>query len=98
VHGSDVCLQRRQQSNQRAALQIVRNEEVQHKDSTNPLQRRLPQRREVVRAETRRVGQFGGLAVHSDEAPDGAPVGTRHRKRRHSRKIFERLRFAIRDN
>ena len=50
VHDSDVRLQRRQQSNERAALQIVRNEQVRHESCTNPLQRRAPQREQIVRA------------------------------------------------
>jgi hypothetical protein len=45
-----VSLQRRQQSDERAALQIVRNGEMWDKDCTNPLQRRAPQREEIVRA------------------------------------------------
>jgi hypothetical protein len=62
------------------------------------LQRRKPQREEIVRAEARRVCQFGGLAVHAEEAPGRALVGARHRKRRHSCNIFERSWFAMRGN
>src|SRR5882724_4708699 len=58
----------------------------------------MPQREEVVRAEARRVRQSGGLTVHSDEAPGRALSGAPHRKRRHSRNIFERLWFAVRGN
>src|ERR1700731_4991455 len=50
VHDSHVSLQRRQQSDERAALQIVRNGEMWDKDCTDPLQRRAPQREEIVRA------------------------------------------------
>ncbi len=42
--------------------------------------------------------QFGGLAIHAKEAPGRAFVGARHRKRRHSSNIFERLWFAVRGN
>jgi len=38
VHDSRVSLEARQQSDKRAALQIVRNEEARNKDCTNPLQ------------------------------------------------------------
>src|SRR5882762_3347037 len=58
----------------------------------------MPQREEVVCGEARRVRQSGGLTVHSDEAPDRALSGAPHRKRRHSRNIFERLWFAVRGN
>jgi len=57
VHASRVSLEGRQQSNERAALQIVRNEEARDKDCTNPLQRRTPQREEIVRGKARRVCQ-----------------------------------------
>src|SRR3984957_14952736 len=50
VHDSHVSLERRQQSDERAALQIVRNGETWDKDCTNPLQRRASQREEIVRA------------------------------------------------
>jgi hypothetical protein len=50
VHDSGVNLQRWQQSDERAALQIVRNEEKWDKDRTDPLERRTPQREEIVRA------------------------------------------------
>jgi hypothetical protein len=42
VHDSHVSLQRRQQSDERAALQIVRNGEMWDKECTNPLQRSSP--------------------------------------------------------
>src|SRR6266481_9788794 len=98
VHDSHVSLQRRQQSDERAALQIVRNGEMWDKDCTNPLQRRAPQREEIVRAQARQVYQFGGLAIHSDEAPGRVLVGAPHRKRRHSSNILERLWFAVGGN
>ncbi len=98
MHDSDVSLQRGQQSDECAALQIVRNDEVWDKDCTNPLQCRAAQREEIVRAEARRVCQFGGLAVYPDEAPGRALVGAPHRERRHLRNIFERLWFAVRGN
>ena len=77
MHDSDVALERRQQSDERAALQIVRNEETRDQDCANPLQRRTPQREEIVRAEARRVCQLGGLAVRAEEAPGRALVGAR---------------------
>src|SRR6266481_1254166 len=98
VHDSHVSLQRRQQSDERAALQIVRNGEMWDKDCTNPLQRRAPQREEIVRAQARQVYQFGELAIHSDEAPGRVLVGAPHRKRRHSSNILDRLWFAVRGN
>jgi len=52
-------LERRQQSDGRAALQIIRNEETWDKDCTNPLQRRMPQREEIVCVAARRVCQPG---------------------------------------
>src|SRR5258708_34597185 len=67
------------------------------KDCANPLQRRAPQREEIVRTQARRVYQFGGLAIHSDEAPR-VLVGAPHRKRRHSSNILERLWFAVGGN
>ena len=42
--------------------------------------------------------QFGRLAVHAEETPGRALACTRHRKRRHSSNIFERLWFAVRGN
>ena len=69
MHDSNVSLQRRQQSDERAALQVVRNEEKRDKDRADPLERRTPQREEIVRAKARRVGQFGGLAIRAEEAP-----------------------------
>src|SRR5712671_1986640 len=68
------------------------------KDCTNPLQRRAPQREEIVRAQARQVYQFGGLAIYSDEAPGRVLVGAPHRKRRHSSNILERLWFTVRGN
>src|SRR5258706_6386796 len=54
-------------------------------------------RRSVKRSSVRRrVCQFGGLAVHAEEAPGRALVGARHRNRRHSCNVFERLWFAMR--
>ena len=50
VHDSDVSLERRQQPDERAALQIVRNEETRNQDCTDPLQRRAPQREQIVNA------------------------------------------------
>src|SRR6266481_6551869 len=98
VHDSHVSLQRRQQSDERAALQIVRNGEMWDKDCTNPLQRRAPQREEIVRAQARQVYQLGGLAIHSHEAPGRMLVGAPHRKRRHSSNILQRPWFAVRGN
>jgi hypothetical protein len=50
VHDSHVSLQRRQQPDESATLQIVRNGETWNKDCTNPLQRCAPQREQIVRA------------------------------------------------
>jgi hypothetical protein len=56
VHNPDVNLERRQEANERAGLQILGNEKMRHKGRADPLQRRVPQCREIVRAETWRMG------------------------------------------
>ena len=55
MHDSGLSLQRREQPDERAVLHIFRNEEKRDKDRTDPLQRRAPQREEIVRAKARRV-------------------------------------------